>query len=61
MLCVGLWFTRKMMSKQKATPMSGTMIVPMMKPLVFTRVRYSRLTMSRSLRMSGPVDKDFVE
>ena len=33
----------------------------MMKPFVLMRVKYSRLTMSRSLRTGGPVDKDFVE
>src|ERR1700693_1787425 len=50
-----------MINKQKARPISGTRIVPMMKPLVFTRVKYSRLTMRRSLRTSGPIDKDFVQ
>src|SRR6204780_985237 len=61
MVWVGLWFTRNMISKQKATPISGTMMVPMMKPLVFTRVKYSRLMMRRSLRTGSPVDKDFVQ
>ena len=61
MVWVGLWFTRNIISKQKATPISGTMMVPMMKPLVFTRVKYSRLMMRRSLRTGSPIDKDFVQ
>src|ERR1700689_1743192 len=61
MVWVGLWFTKNIISKQKATPISGTMMVPIMKPLVFTRVKYSRLMMRRSLRTGSPIDKDFVQ
>src|ERR1700675_2199954 len=61
MVWVGLWFTRNIINKQNARPISGTMMVPMMKPLVLTRVRYSRFMMSRSLRTGGPIDKDFIQ
>src|SRR5271156_4680838 len=61
MVWVGLWRTKNIISRQNATPSSGTRIVPMMKPLVFTRVRYSRLMIRRSLRTGGPIDKDFVQ
>src|SRR5580658_6609851 len=61
MLWVGLWFTRNMISRQNNKPITGTRIVPTMKPLVLTRVKYSRLTMSPSLRTGSPIDKDFVE
>jgi len=33
----------------------------MMKPFVLMRVKYSRLTIRRSLRTGGPIDKDFVQ
>src|SRR5579862_3119736 len=42
-------------------PMSGTMSVPITKPLVFTRVTYSRLMICQSLCMGGFLDKDVVE
>src|SRR5580704_13433671 len=58
---LGLWRTKNIISRQNATPRSGTRIVPMIKPLVFTRVRYSRLMMRRSLRTGGPIDKDFIK
>src|SRR5580704_7303493 len=61
MVWLGLWRTRKIISRQNAMPSSGTMIVPMMKPLVFTRVKYSRLMIRPSLRTGGPIDKDFIE
>src|SRR5450755_4909581 len=61
MVWVGLWRTKNIISRQNATPSSGTRIVPMMKPLVFTRVRYSRLMIRRSLRTGGPIDKDFIQ
>src|SRR5271154_7030252 len=61
MVWVGLWRTKNIISRQNATPSSGTRIVPMMKPLVLTRVKYSRLMIRRSLRTGGPIDKDFVQ
>src|SRR5580700_1052442 len=36
-------------------------MVPIMKPFVLMRVKYSRLTMRRSLRTGSPVDKNFIE
>src|SRR5271156_1746280 len=42
-------------------PISGTISVPITKPFVFTRVTYSRLMISQSLRMGGFLDEDFVE
>src|SRR5580698_371712 len=56
-----LWFTRKTIIRQNASPSSGTASVPITNPLVFTRVRYSRLTISPSLRTGGPLDEDLVQ
>src|SRR5580658_4001536 len=42
-------------------PISGTISVPITKPFVFTRVTYSRLMISQSLRMGGFLDENFVE
>src|SRR5579863_6645616 len=56
-----LWPMRKTTSNMDPRPSRGTMTVPMMKPLVFTRVRYSRLIMRRSLRTGRPVNEDFVQ
>jgi hypothetical protein len=50
-----------MVNKEKAAPSTGTMIVPKTKPLVLTRVKYSRLTISPTLRTRYPVNKDFVQ
>src|SRR5271168_3015950 len=60
-LCVAVWPTKNTTSKIEPMPISGTMIVPMMKPLVRTRVTYSRLMISRILRMRGPMDEDFAQ
>src|ERR1700735_530886 len=60
-VCEGLWRTKKIISRQNAMPSSGTRIVPMMNPLVFTRVKYSRLMMRRSLRTGRPINKDFIQ
>src|SRR5580698_9917507 len=60
-VCVAVWPTRKTTSKIEPTPISGTMTVPIMKPLVRTRVRYSRLMISRILRMSRPINEDFAQ
>src|SRR5580693_2200509 len=60
-VCVAVWPTRKTTSKIEPTPSSGTITVPMMKPFVRTRVRYSRLMISRILRMSRPIDENFAQ
>src|SRR3984957_20973036 len=60
-LCVAVWPTRNTTSKTEPRPMRGTIIVPIMKPLVLTRVRYSRLMMSRILRTSRPINEDFAQ
>src|SRR5271156_525075 len=60
-VCVAVWPTRNTTSKMEPRPMSGTMTVPIMKPLVRTRVRYSRLMISRILRMSRPINKNLAQ
>src|SRR5580700_1056650 len=60
-VCVAVWPTRKTTSKIEPTPISGTITVPIMKPLVRTRVRYSRLMISRILRMGGPINENFAQ
>src|SRR5271163_3679994 len=60
-LCVAVWPTRNTTSKTEPRPIRGTMTVPMIKPLVLTRVRYSRLMISRILRTSGPINEDFAQ
>src|SRR5271156_6467589 len=60
-VCVAVWPTRNTTSKIEPTPISGTITVPIMKPLVRTRVRYSRLMISRILRMSRPINENFAQ
>src|SRR5208282_4813481 len=56
-----LCLTRNATSATEKIPISGTIRVPMTKPFVFTRVTYSRLTISQILRMGGFLDEDVVE
>src|SRR5271156_3050740 len=60
-VCVAVWPTRNTTSKIEPAPISGTMTVPIMNPLVRTRVRYSRLMISRILRMSRPINENFAQ
>src|SRR3984885_7014487 len=60
-VCVVVWPTRNTTSKIEPTPISGTITVPIMNPLVRTRVRYSRLMISRILRMGGPINENFAQ
>ena len=48
------------MNSVNPMPTSGTISVPITKPLVFTRVTYSRLMMSQILRMGSFLDEDVV-
>src|SRR5580693_9916149 len=60
-VCVVVWPTRNTTSKIEPTPISGTITVPIMNPLVRTRVRYSRLIISRILRMRRPINENFAQ
>src|ERR1700740_3037494 len=60
-VCVAVWPTRNTISKIEPTPISGTITVPIMNPLVRTRVRYSRLMISRILRMRRPINENFAQ
>src|SRR5271156_362189 len=60
-VCVAVWPTRNTTSNIEPTPINGTMTVPIMNPFVRRRVRYSRLMISRILRMSRPINENFAQ